>query len=206
MREITRQDRALRVYEQRWLFDIPAENRLYLSAGEGGLPDLAPHSLQAVVWSRGPARSAAVPQVLAAIARALQPGGRLLLHDYVVPGSRLRGRKARREREAGDYINSMCRFKDPTHRRYFALEQWQDMFAAAGLETVHSTAVPQMLDFASWLGSAPRPAGDVTRLQAMLLQAPARAEAFLTPQRSAAKITFQFTDCFFLTQLAQPIT
>lgn len=200
------QEATLRAYEQRWLFDIPAEHRFYLASAMQGMPDLAPCSLQAIVWSRGPAHSSDVPQALETIAHALQPGGRLLLHDYIVPGSRLRGKKARREREAGQYINSLCRLKDPAHRFYFAIDRWQDMFAAAGLEMVHATAVPQTLDFSSWLGSAPRRTGDITRLQAMLLQAPERAEAFLTPQRSAAKITFQFTDCFFLTQLAQSTT
>lgn len=194
---------ALLDYEKRWLGDLPAEHRLLINAGESEtFFALPPQSLQAVVWSRGAARSTAVPQALSLIAAALQPGGRLLLHDTIVPGSRLRGKKARREREAGDYINTWVRYMDPTHQRYFTADRWHDMLGAAGLRVIYSELELRAVDFGAWVGDTPRPAADVIRLEAMLLQAPEKVGAFLTPLSSPARITFQFTDCFILTELA----
>jgi hypothetical protein len=156
-----------------------------------------------VIWSHGPARAADVPQALAAVANLMAPNGRLLIHDYLVPGNRLRGKKAQRERNAGRYINTWTRLAHPQHQRYFNADAWQDMLAQAGLQTVRWTTEQQPTDFAAWLGDAPRLPQERLRLEAMLRQAPERVEAFLTPVSSAARIAFQLTDFFILAELAQ---
>ncbi len=189
-----------------WIGDIDPQRILDLSGRSNFSTGLTlPHaqsSLQLVLWSHGPSRCAGVQRALHEIARVLAPQGRLLLHDYLVPGSRLRGKKARRERDAGHYINLWTRLRGQEHYAYYAVDDWVYMLAQAGLRSIETETEQRIVEFADWLGDRPRQLHERQRLEAMLLQAPQRVEAFLTPMQSTARITFQGTEFFILAELS----
>jgi ubiquinone/menaquinone biosynthesis C-methylase UbiE len=138
---------------------------------------------------------------VAEAARVLRPGGLLALVDNVVPGSRLRGKKANIEIEAGRYINAYEKLRDPSHGRCLSLYEWIDLFAGAGFAITHQETADMWLDFDAYVQRMRVSAINRTRLRAMLLQAPQRAADFLTPQVTGDRITFRFTEAIIIGRL-----
>ena len=127
---------------------------------------------------------------LAELRRILVKDGRLLLFDSLVPGTRLRGKKARQLRDAGDYLNAWHALRNPGHRRYLSNDAWTDLFAAGPLTIQNQAACWIMTDFDSWSGHE-RDALKRLRLRAMLVQAPEKAALSLTPIVSGDRIAFR---------------
>ena len=138
---------------------------------------------------------AGVNRFLAESARVLRPGGLLALVDNVVPGSRLRGKRADRERQAGDYVNAFEELRDPSHVRCLSFEEWTDALAAAGLVVAAAETLDKRLTFETW--AARHKPEMQTRLRAMLLQAPEAARAFLDP-RVEGITTFRLREGLFI--------
>ena len=136
---------------------------------------------------------------LAEAARVLRPGGLLAVVDNIVPGSRLRGKRADRERLAGEYVNAFEKLRDPSHVRCLGVEQWHDALAAAGLTVEAAETLDKRLTFETWAARAGwRPdTPEMTRLRAMLLQAPEMARAFLDP-RVEGVTTFHLREGLFV--------
>ena len=136
-----------------------------------------------------------VGRFLREAARALRPGGLLAVVDNVVPGSRLRGKRADRQREAGAYVNAFEKLRDPSHVRCLSLEEWADALVAAGLAVATTETLDKRLTFETW---AARHTPEMqTRLRAMLLQAPEAARAFLDP-RVEGVTTFRLREGLFI--------
>jgi hypothetical protein len=133
-----------------------------------------------------------IPQWLAEAACALKPGGEISIRDVVVPGSRLRGKKADLQREGGRYINTLLRFAGQGNGRHLSQSQWQDVLQKAGFEVVYErvTAVPHF--FHDW--AAPLSPPDRLRLRALLLQAPAPALDYLTLHIAGDRIAFHLQE------------
>jgi SAM-dependent methyltransferase len=142
-----------------------------------------------------PHHFADIDRFLAEAARALRPGGLLAVVDNVVPGSRLRGKKADREREAGDYVNAFEKLRDPSHVRCLSFEAWMDALAAVGLVVGAAETIDKRLTFETW--AARHTPAMQTRLRAMLLQAPEMARAFLDP-RVEGVTTFRLREGVFV--------
>ena len=142
-----------------------------------------------------PHHFADIGRFLREAARALRPGGLLAVVDNVVPGSRLRGKRADRERQAGDYVNAFEKLRDPSHVRCLSFEAWVDALVAAGLVVSASETLDKRLTFETW---AARHTPEMqTRLRAMLLQAPEAARAFLDP-RVEGVTTFRLREGVFV--------
>jgi len=189
-------------YLRQWLGRDDLSPNLTLSAAPALPFPEQDDSLRLIVWPHTAAQMADVPAVLAETQRILAPDGVLFVSDILVPGSRLRGKKAHREREAGRYINIWTRLGHPSHQRYFDSDSWQAMLGSAGLQIQHQASETRALTLHEWLGDAPRTLPEQQRLAAMLVQAPERVNAFLTPVSSAARISFQLTDIFILATVA----
>jgi ubiquinone/menaquinone biosynthesis C-methylase UbiE len=139
-----------------------------------------------------------IPQFLSESARVLKPDGVLAVVDNVVPGSRLRGKKADQIRRAGAYVNAFEKLRDPSHGRALSLEEWLDGFVAAGFAVTHHETARKQMEFDSWatrLGASPE---TIVRLRAMLLQAPQPALEFLTPQQAGDRIDFYLTEAIVI--------
>lgn len=124
--------------------------------------------------------------------RALRPDGVLAIVDNIVPGSRLRGKKADRQREAGDYVNAFEKLRDPSHNRCLSLEEWLDWLAKGGFKVETQETLDKRLTFETW--AARHTPTMQLRLRAMLLKAPAAALAFLDPDTSTGLTTFRLQE------------
>ncbi len=142
-----------------------------------------------------PHHFADIDRFLAEAARVLPPGGLLAVVDNIVPGSRLRGKRADQQREAGEYVNAFEKLRDPSHVRCLSEEEWLDVLAAAGLVVEARETLDKRLTFETW--TARHTPLMQTRLRAMLLQAPEAAQAFLDP-RVAGVTTFRLREGLFI--------
>jgi SAM-dependent methyltransferase len=164
----------------------------------GDVDDLPFDSAFDLVTCRiAPHHFAGVGRFLAEAARVLRPGGLLAVVDNVVPGSRRRGKRADRERDAGAYVNAFEKLRDPSHVRCLSFDEWGDALAAAGLAVVAAETLDKRLTFETWVARAGRGAAMETRLRAMLLQAPEVALAFLAP-RIEGVTTFRLREGVFV--------
>lgn len=118
-------------------------------------------------------------------ARVLKPDGRFAVVDNVVPVGL-----------GGDYVNAFEKFRDPSHGRCLALEEWLAGFTAAGLEIIHYETLDKQIQFESW---AKRHDADMQRyLKAMLIGAPKEAAEFFQPQRINNETTFRLQEGIFI--------
>ena len=139
-----------------------------------------------------------VGRFLADAARVLRPGGLLAVVDNVVPGSRLRGKKAQRQRDAGRYVNAFEKLRDPSHHRCLSLSQWEDAFHNTAFKLTHQETASKQIDFDDWAARMHVSAENRLRLQALLLQAPESVADFLSPQLSGDKLSFWLTEAILI--------
>lgn len=139
-----------------------------------------------------------IDRFLAEAVRVLRPGGLLCLVDNIVPGSKLRGKKGRVQRQAGRYVNAFERLRDPSHRRCLSIHGWRDAFYAAGFTIHHEEILAKEMDFHSWAARMDVSPADTVRLHAMLRQAPREVLEFLTPVFQGDKITFTLSEALIV--------
>lgn len=143
-----------------------------------------------------------IPRFIAESARVLKPQGILAIVDNVVPGSRLRGKKANLQRQAGDYVNAIEKLRDPSHGRCLSLEEWVTAVQKAGLTLLHQEVASKAIDFSDWASRMQVSPENTTRLQAMILQAPDAVQEFLTPHVAGDRITFHLSEAILIMQRA----
>ena len=139
-----------------------------------------------------------IARFLAEARRVLAPDGVLALVDNVVPGSKLRGRKGRVQREAGEYVNAFEKLRDPSHVRCLSIYGWRDAFYKAGFAIEHEELAPKEIAFSDWVARMAVAPDDVTRLRAMLVQAPREALEFLIPVFEGDTIKFRLSELFLI--------
>lgn len=139
-----------------------------------------------------------IDQFLREAARVLRPDGTLAIVDNIVPGSWLRGKKARLQRQAGDYVNAFEKLRDPSHNRCLAEHEWKTAVKQANFTVITIETAPKTMNFHRWAARMNVSAANTIRLQAMLLQAPEPVAAFLTPQVSSDRIEFRLTEAIII--------
>ena len=137
-------------------------------------------------------------QFMAEAARVLRPAGIAAVVDNIAPGSRLRGKKARLQNEAGDYYNAFEALRDPSHNTCLSLDAWTAVFQNAGFSIQAQETMYKWLDFDDWASRMQVSPKNTIRLRAMLLQAPEKAAEFLTPQVTGARISFRLTEAILI--------
>ncbi|GAB4576011.1 MAG: class I SAM-dependent methyltransferase [Anaerolineae bacterium] len=105
-------------------------------------------------------------------ARVVRSGGLVAVVDQIMP----------KNRRAARYVNAFERLRDPSHAWAYSLPRWEGIFKAAGLAIVHSEEFTRRHRLAEWAARMHCSADVVTRLRAMLIQAPEQATAWLDPE------------------------
>jgi SAM-dependent methyltransferase len=139
-----------------------------------------------------------IARFMAEAQRVLRPGGLLAVVDNVVPGSRLRGKKGRLQREAGRYVNAFEKLRDPSHNRCLSMVEWREAFYNAGFVLQHEESEAKELDFGEYVARMKVAPDDVVRLKAMLVQAPSEVLDFLTPVFAGDTIKFCLAEALFI--------
>ncbi|PID86001.1 MAG: methyltransferase type 11 [Chloroflexi bacterium] len=135
---------------------------------------------------------------LSECARVLKPGGRMALVDNVVPGSHLRGKKAKTQRQVGEYVNAFEKLRDPSHVRALSVDEWLNLFVDAGFSEIHQETHRKKMDFDTWTNRMQVTPENRMRLKAMLLQSPTAVADFLTPQSTGDRIAFYLTEAIII--------
>jgi ubiquinone/menaquinone biosynthesis C-methylase UbiE len=105
-------------------------------------------------------------------ARVTRPGGVVAVIDQLSPG----------EPKTARYINAFERLRDPSHIWAYGAPDWQGFFSGAGLEVFHYEDFDTWHDLTPWAARMGCSPATITRLHAMLVQAPAPAAAWMRPQ------------------------
>ncbi len=132
------------------------------------------------------------------INRVVEANCHLLVIDYLVPGSRLRGKKARQSREAGEYVNAWMRLRNPRHISCLSLDAWAQQLKATPWNIEQTAEYNNLQAFDAWSDDFALTSQDRIRLRAMLIQAPEKVERFLTPLGSGDRIVFRLTELTIL--------
>ncbi len=139
-------------------------NVTYLQLDAMALP-FAVGAFDLVTCRIAPHHFPSIQQFVNEAARVTRPGGLVAVIDQIMPGNR----------KAARYVNAFERLRDPGHAWAFSLPRWEGIFKTAGLEILHREAFQERHRLAEWaarMGCAP---DTVTRLRAMLIQAPEKA-------------------------------
>lgn len=119
--------------------------------------------------------------------RVLRPGGILAVVDNVVPVG-----------AAGDYVNAFEKLRDPSHGRCLTLNEWLEIYQAAGLAVLKRETLIKQMDFDQWAARH-----DTTMqqyLRAMLSEVKDEAAAFLQPVASEKGTTFALQEAIIIGQ------
>lgn len=128
----------------------------------------------------------------------LLPGGSISIRDWLVPGSRLRGKKANLQREAGRYVNTLFAFAGAGYGRGLSLPHYQNALHQNGFVLTHHHLKTHTIQFHDWITDAGLDEKDTLRLKALLRQAPQPALEYLTPQIAGDRITFQLQEILII--------
>jgi SAM-dependent methyltransferase len=96
---------------------------------------------------------------LAEMARVLAPGGRLVLDEVLV------------DEITDRHLNELARLRESTHWRHYRQEEYEELFAAAGLRTTAERRVRRGVDLDYWIEAAQTPArnAEIIRRRAQTL-------------------------------------
>ncbi|NOX60629.1 MAG: methyltransferase domain-containing protein [Chloroflexi bacterium] len=120
------------------------------------------------------------PAAIRAWARALKPGGRLVLVDNVGPD----------DRAANAYVNAFEALRDPSHGWMHPLATLVDFVKQAGLRVTHVERLIKPMDFAAWMDRMNVDAETREHLEEMLRSSRGPAREFLNPQGRPPFMTF----------------
>jgi SAM-dependent methyltransferase len=139
-----------------------------------------------------------VDRFLREAGRVLRATGLLAVVDNFVPGSDRRGKKARMQRQAGQYVNAFERLRDPSHHRCLSVSAWRAAFYNAGFAVEHEAIARKAFEIREWARRAGVPSADLPRLRALLKQAPQEVLEFLTPVFRADTIEFYLSELLII--------
>lgn len=107
----------------------------------------------------------AIQAFVSEAARVLLPGGHLLISDHI----------GLDDPELDAFMDRFERWRDPSHVRAYAFDEWHSFCTNAGLHHVHTEDFPwEPYPFASWTERIRMPEAERDALEHWLLQAPAR--------------------------------
>ncbi|HEX2653937.1 MAG TPA: methyltransferase domain-containing protein [Xanthobacteraceae bacterium] len=144
-------------------------------------------SIDLVTCRIAPHHFDSIPAFLDETHRVLKPGGIFVVVDNVVPGGTV-----------GDYINAFERFRDPSHLRAWATDEWATALREHNFKITHQEELPKSMDFSSWAGR--HDATMQALLRSMLIETTPEVKAVIKPDAKAGQLTFWLTEALFVAQ------
>ena len=117
-------------------------------------------------------------------ARALKPGGRLVLVDNIGPD----------DADACRYINAYETLRDPSHGWMYPLGELSEIVRAAGLKVERAERLVKPMLFYPWMERMQVSAADRERLTDLLWNSQGAARAFLLPRGEGLDTTFSLRE------------
>ena len=105
-------------------------------------------------------------------ARVLKPGGRLAVHDHLLP----------EDENAMAYIEAFETLRDPSHFRAFSESEWRGLLLDAGLLVEHVEKLERAALLVPWAERQNNPPETIERLRIMLAQAPRAVAEWIHPR------------------------
>lgn len=105
-------------------------------------------------------------------ARVLKPGGRLAIHDHLLP----------EDEAAMEYIEAFEILRDPSHHRAFNESEWRGLLLDAGLTIDHVEKLARFDPLVAWSERQGNPPDVTERLRIMLAQAPSAVAEWIQPR------------------------
>ena len=126
-----------------------------------------------------------IPEFLTEAHRVLKPGGVFAVVDNVVPAGSI-----------GDYVNAFERFRDPSHLRAWAMDEWRAAIKQAGFTLGHEEQISKTMEFKSWANRY----DDIMKrlLRAMLTEATPAVKEVLEPKGEGDSLTFRLCEGLFI--------
>ena len=112
-----------------------------------------------------------VAQFVREVMRVLKPDGVAAIVDQLSPG----------DPKSARYVNAFERLRDPSHVWAYNAVEWKGFARSAGLTVTHFEDFPTRHNLTAWAMRMGCDAVTITRLRAMLVQAPRRAADWLEP-------------------------
>ncbi len=128
-----------------------------------------------------------IAEFLVEVHRVLKPGGLVAIVDNVVPPG-----------SVGDYVNAFERFRDPSHLRAWAMEEWRAALKKAGFAIGHEEQLYKQMEFKSW--AARHDANMQAFLRSMLALATPEVKDVLEPANTGGDATFRLSEGLFIAQ------
>lgn len=105
-------------------------------------------------------------------ARVLKVGGRLIIHDHLLP----------EDKNAAEYIEAFDTLRDPSHNRALNETEWRADFLDAGLTVDHAEMLRRHAKMLPWAERQGCSAEVIQKLHIMMVQAPKTVADFINIQ------------------------
>jgi len=143
----------------------------YVQLDAESLP-FAAHTFDAVTCRIAPHHFPQVADFVDEAARLTKPGGVVAVIDQLSPG----------EPKAARYVNAFERLRDPSHVWAYNSVEWEGFFVGADLTVTHYEEFDTRHDLTPWAERMGCDAKTITRLRAMLVQAPEIVADWMKPK------------------------
>jgi ubiquinone/menaquinone biosynthesis C-methylase UbiE len=133
---------------------------------------LADNTFDCVTCRIAPHHFPDVAEFVRESARVTKPGGVVAVIDQLSPA----------DPQTARYVNAFERLRDPSHVWAYSETDWKGFFRGAGLAISHYEDFDTWHDLTPWAERMGNDAATITRLRAMLVQAPKPAAIWMQPQ------------------------
>jgi SAM-dependent methyltransferase len=131
----------------------------------------APDSFDAATCRIAPHHFPDVAGFVREMARVVRPGGRVVVVDQLTPP----------DPKTARYVNAFERLRDPSHIWAYSQGEWEGFFSGAGLAVEHFERFEVEQNLLRWAEIQGCDSPTITRLRALLAQAPDPAAAWMQP-------------------------
>ncbi len=125
------------------------------------------------------------------MARVLKAGGYAAMIDNVVP----------EDRATDEYINTLEKFRDPSHVRALTANEWLRRFGDAGFKVEAAEIFRKARDFEAWAGLQTVTGERKAELRRRIEHAPPGATEALGPETREGKLYFYLTEILIVARL-----